>query len=222
VGIRVLLAEDNALLRQGLERLIGYDDDLDLVGSVADLPSLQKAVAEHDPDVVVSDIRMPPTKTDEGIRLARELQASHPDIGVVVVSQHSDPAYATALLEEGSGRRAYLLKERITGAEALAGIVRLVAEGGSYIDPLIVEMLLRSNKARQRSRLDRLTPRELEILALIAEGRSNVSIAEALVLTKRAVERHINGIFMKLELGSPEDTSRRVQAALIYLKGDTG
>jgi DNA-binding NarL/FixJ family response regulator len=219
---RLVLGEDNALLREGMRGLLSATDEVEVVAACPDLDSILESIDTLRPDVVLTDIRMPPTKTDEGIRLARELQASHPDIGVVVVSQHSDPAYATALLEEGSGRRAYLLKERITGAKALADIVRLVAEGGSYIDPLIVEMLLRSNKARQRSRLDRLTPRELEILALIAEGRSNVSIAEALVLTKRAVERHINGIFMKLELGSPEDTSRRVQAALIYLKGDTG
>jgi DNA-binding NarL/FixJ family response regulator len=221
-AITVVLGEDNYIASEGIARVIERADGVELLAACDDLDSLRAAVERQQPDVVLTDIRMPPTKTDEGIRLARELQASHPDIGVVVVSQHSDPAYATALLEEGSGRRAYLLKERITGAKALADIVRLVAEGGSYIDPLIVEMLLRSNKARQRSRLDMLTPRELEILALIAEGRSNLSIAEALVLTKRAVERHINGIFMKLKLGNPEDTSRRVQAALIYLKGDTG
>jgi DNA-binding NarL/FixJ family response regulator len=220
--ITVVLGEDNYIASEGIARVIERAEGVELVAACGDLDSLRAAVEQHEPDVVLTDIRMPPTKTDEGIRLAKELHASHRDVGVVVVSQHSDPAYATALLEEGSAGRAYLLKERITDADALARVVRSVAEGGSYVDPLVVETLLRSNKARQRSRLDQLTPRELEILSLIAEGRSNASIAQTLFLTKRAVERHINGIFMKLELGSPEDTSRRVQAALIYLRGDTG
>jgi DNA-binding NarL/FixJ family response regulator len=221
-AITVVLGEDNYLASEGIARVIERAEGVELLAACGDLDSLRAAVERQQPDVVLTDIRMPPTKTDEGIRLAKELHASHPDIGVVVVSQHSDPGYATALLEEGSARRAYLLKERITDADALASVVHAVAEGGSYVDPLVVEALLRSKRARERSRLDQLTQRELEILSLIAEGRSNASIAQTLFLTKRAVERHINGIFMKLELGSPEDTSRRVQAALIYLKGETG
>jgi DNA-binding NarL/FixJ family response regulator len=220
-AITVVLGEDNYLASEGIARVIERAEGVELLSAYGDLDSLRAAVERQRPDVVLTDIRMPPTKTDEGIRLARELHASHPDIGVVVVSQHSDPVYATALLEDGSARRAYMLKERITDADSLARVVQVVAEGGSYVDPVVVETLLRSNRARERSRLDQLTPRELEILSLIAEGRSNASIAQTLVLTKRAVERHINGIFMKLELGSAEDTSRRVQAALIFL-GDTG
>jgi DNA-binding NarL/FixJ family response regulator len=220
-AITVVLGEDNYLASEGIARVIERAEGVELLAACGDLDSLRAAVERQQPDVVLTDIRMPPTKTDEGIRLAKELHASHPDIGVVVVSQHSDPGYVTALLEEGSARRAYLLKERITDADALASVVHAVAEGGSYVDPLVVEALLRSKRARERSRLDQLTQRELEILSLIAEGRSNASIAQMLFLTKRAVERHINGIFMKLELGSPDDTSRRVQAALIYLRGET-
>jgi DNA-binding NarL/FixJ family response regulator len=220
--ITVVLGEDNYLASEGIARVIERAEGVELLAACRDLDSLRAAVERQQPDVVLTDIRMPPTKTDEGIRLAKELHASHPDIGVVVVSQHSDPGYAMALLEEGSARRAYLLKERITDADALVSVVHAIADGGSYVDPLVVEALLRSKRSRERARLDQLTPRELEILSLIAEGRSNASIAQTLFLTKRAVERHINGIFMKLELGSPEDTSRRVQAALIYLKGETG
>ena len=141
---------------------------------------------------------------------------------MVVLSQHSEPAYAAALLEDGSTGRAYLLKERIRNAERLAEVVRSVAAGGSYVDPLVVELIVRSLKAREPSQLDRLTPRELEVLSLIAEGRSNAAIAEQLVLTKRAVEHHINGIFMKLGLGNADDISRRVNATLIYLTEDAG
>jgi DNA-binding NarL/FixJ family response regulator len=139
-----------------------------------------------------------------------------------VLTQHSDPAYAMALLQEGSDGRAYLLKERLTDGKLLAEVVRSVAAGGSYVDPAVVDALLKSTRAREETRLDKMTPRELEILALIAEGRSNSSIAAELFLTKRAVERHINSIFMKLELGNAEDISRRVKATLIYLTGETG
>jgi DNA-binding NarL/FixJ family response regulator len=220
--VTVVLGEDSYIASEGLARVIERSEGVELLAAYGDLDSLRAAVERDQPDVVLTDIRMPPTNTDEGVRLAKELQATHPGIGVVVVSLHSDPAYARALLENGSARRAYLLKDRIADADTLAGVVRSVAEGGSYVDPLVVETLLRSNKARERSQLDELTQRELEILALIAEGHSNAAIADTLFLTKRAVERHINNIFMKLELGSPEDTSRRVRATLIYLGGDTG
>ena len=166
---------------------------------------------------MLTDIRMPPTNSDEGIRLANTLRLTDPDIGVVVLSQHAEPAYATALLEGGSERRAYLLKERVKNAGELARALREVAEGGSMIDPTVVDSLLTSRRQREGSQLNVLTPRELEILGLIAEGRSNAAIAETLVLTKRAVERHINGIFMKLDLGDAEDVSRRVRAALLFL-----
>jgi len=220
--VTVVLGEDSYIASEGLARVIERSEGVELLASYADLDSLRAAVERDPPHVVLTDIRMPPTNTDEGIRLAKELQTSHPEIGVVVVSHHSEPAYARALLEDGSAGRAYLLKDRITDAGALSGVVRSVADGGSYVDPLVVETLLRSNKARERTQIDQLTDRELEILSLIAEGRSNAAIADSLVLTKRAVERHINNVFMKLDLGIPEDTSRRVRAALIYLDGETG
>ncbi len=220
--IRVVLGEDSYLASEGIARVIERASDLELVATYGDLDALQGAVVDLAPDVVLTDVRMPPTHSDEGIRLATELHASHPEIGVVVLTQHSDPAYAMALLQAGSDGRAYLLKERLTDGKLLAEVVRSVATGGSYVDPAVVEALLKSTRGREETRLDQLTPRELEILALIAEGRSNSSIAAELFLTKRAVERHINGIFMKLELGNAEDISRRVKATLIYLIGETG
>ena len=162
---------------------------------------------------------MPPTNTDEGIRLAEELRDSHPEIGVVVLSQHAEPLYATALFDDGSDRRAYLLKERLKDREELGRALHEVAAGGSVVDSRIVEELLALQRRREDTRLDQLTPRELEILGMIAEGKSNTAIAEALVITKRAVERHINAIFWKLDLGESEDVSRRVKAVLLYLRG---
>ena len=220
--IRVVLGEDSYLASEGIARVIERAEGLELGSTRGDFDSLNDAVAELEPNVVVTDIRMPPTHTDEGIRLATELESSRPETGVVVLSQHSEPAYATALLEHGSAGRAYLLKEHVADGETLAQVVRTVAGGGSYVDPTVVEALLKSTRAREQSQLDLLTPRELEILGLIAEGRSNSAIASELFLTKRAVERHINGIFMKLDLGNPKDISRRVKAALIYLAGDAG
>ena len=218
--IRVVLGEDNYLAREGIARALGRIAGVELVATCADLGSLREAIDAERPDVVVTDIRMPPTNTDEGIRLANELRATEPGIGVVVLSQHSDPAYATALFENGSERRAYLIKERVRDAAELGRALRSVAEGGSVVDPVVVETLLQSTRARERSQLDELTPRELEILALIAEGRSNAAIAETLFLTKRAVERHINGIFTKLDLGDSESISRRVKATLVYLTAE--
>jgi DNA-binding NarL/FixJ family response regulator len=215
--IRLILGEDSYLAREGIERVLDRADDIDLVATYGDFDALTSAIDDEEPDVVVSDIRMPPTNTDEGIRLANDLRASHPRIGVVVLSQHIEPEYAVALFEDGSDRRAYLLKERVKDAGALTRAVRSVAEGGSVVDPAVVDVLLSSRRKRQESQLAVLTPRELEILGLIAEGRSNAAIADALVVTKRAVERHINGIFLKLDLGDPEDVSRRVKAALLYL-----
>jgi DNA-binding NarL/FixJ family response regulator len=220
-NLRVVLGEDSYLAREGIARVIERDE-IELVATRGDLDSLIAVILEERPDVVVTDIRMPPTNTDEGIRLAIDLRSSAPEIGVVVLSQHNDPAYATALFESGSERRAYLLKERVKDAGELRRALYSVAEGGSVVDPAVVEVLLKAHRARDESQLDALTPRELEILGLIAEGRSNAAIAEKLVLTKRAVERHINGIFMKLDLGNPHDISRRVKAALIYLAGERG
>jgi DNA-binding NarL/FixJ family response regulator len=220
--IRVLLGEDSYLASEGIARVLESEDEIELIGSRPDLDTLTAAIEEERPDVVLTDIRMPPTHTDEGIRLATSLRSTHPEIGVVILSQHAEPTYATALLGEGSERRAYLLKERVKDRGELSRAVRSVAEGGSVIDPIVVEGLLASRRRQEGSQLDALTPRELEILGLIAEGRSNAAIAERLVVTKRAVERHINGIFMKLELGDPEDVNRRVKATLLYLADGVG
>jgi len=216
VAIRVILAEDNYLAREGIVRVLESIEDLDLVAAYGDLDAVRAGVERDRPDVVVTDIRMPPSHTDEGIRLADELRTTRPEVGVVVLSQHESPLYALALFDRGAERRAYLLKERVRDQSELGRAVREVAGGGSVVDPRIVEGLL-SAHTRAHAPLEELTPRELEILALIAEGRSNTAIAEALVVTKRAVERHINAIFRKLELEESEDVSRRVTAALLYL-----
>lgn len=219
MAIRVVLAEDNYLAREGIVRVLEAIEDVDLVATCGDLDTLREAIDSTRPDVVVTDIRMPPDHSDEGIRIAEELRTSQPDVGVVVLSQHTDPLYAIALFERGAGRRAYLLKERVRDRAELARAVREVAGGGSVIDPRIVEQLLSTRARDDRSPLEELTPRELEILALIAEGRSNTAIADLLVVTKRAVERHINSIFRKLGLEDSADISRRVKAALFYLAG---
>ena len=219
--LRVVLGEDSYLASEGITRALERTDGIELVATRGDLESLRAVIDEQHPDVVLTDIRMPPTNTDEGIRLATELRSSNPDIGVVVLSQHNEPGYATALFDTGSARRAYLLKERVKDAGELGRALRSVAAGGSVVDAAVVEALLEAYRLRDGSQLSVLTPRELEILGLIAEGRSNAAIAEALVLTKRAVERHINGIFMKLDLGENRDVSRRVKAALIYLADST-
>jgi DNA-binding NarL/FixJ family response regulator len=224
VAIRVVLGEDNALLRQGLVRLLSGQPDIELVGTAADLPGLLELVESQGPDVVVSDIRMPPTGTDEGIQLASRLRAERPEVGVVVLSQHAEAAYALALLEGGSAGRGYLLKERVSDVGELTAAVRAVAAGGSVIDPTVVEQLVAVNRTRPASRLDALTPRELEVLAQMARGGSNAAIAAELVLSERAVEKHINSILGKLGLSEERDLNRRVSAVLVYLSesGVTG
>jgi DNA-binding NarL/FixJ family response regulator len=217
--IRVVLGEDSFLAREAISGVLDRVEGIELVASCEDLDALRAAIEETKPDVVVTDIRMPPGNLDEGIRLAGELRSSHPAIGVVVLSQHAEPTYASLLFEDGSERRAYLLKESVKDQSELRRALEAVAEGGSVVDPLVVEQLVDARRRREDSKLDTLTPKELEILRLIAEGRSNAAIAEELVVTKRAVERHINGIFLKLELRDAEDVSRRVKAALLYLSG---
>jgi DNA-binding NarL/FixJ family response regulator len=221
MSIRIVLGEDSYLAREGVRRVLAEEDDIEVVATCGDLDSLRSAVVDVLPDVVLTDIRMPPTNTDEGIALATELRESHPQMGVVVLSQYADPVYATKLLEGSSKRRAYLLKERVRDLGELSRAVRDVAAGRSVIDSQIVDSLLAAQRRRQDSGLDSLTAREQEILALVAEGWSNGAIAERLVITKRAVERHINSIFWKLDLGESEDVSRRVRAALLYLAGQT-
>ncbi|HEV2069404.1 MAG TPA: response regulator transcription factor [Acidimicrobiales bacterium] len=215
--IRVVLAEDSVLLREGISRLIQGHDELELAGVCGDLPSLLALIDDEKPDVVVTDIRMPPSGTDEGIRAAAHLRRAHPSIGVVVLSQYANPSYALALLAEGSEGRAYLLKERVAGVEDLLVAIGEVAQGGSVIDPKVVDALVAATSPRARSDLDRLTPREAEILGEMAQGKSNAAIAASLVLSERAVEKHTNSIFSKLGLSEERDVNRRVKAVLLYL-----
>jgi len=215
--IRVVLGEDNLLVREGVSQLLAGDPDIEVVAAVGDHPSLREACDQARPDVVLTDIRMPPTNTDEGVRLAAELRDSHPSIGVVVLSQFSDPDYALALLDRRSDGRAYLLKERVHNRAELTAAIRAVAEGGSVIDPEIVEALVEARGRAERSPLNELTAREREVLGEIAQGKSNSVIADSLFLTRRAVEKHINSIFMKLGLAGAEDVSKRVKATLMFL-----
>lgn len=223
MAIRIVLAEDHVLVREGIRRLIEQQPDLELVGISEDLDALLALVEETEPDVVVTDIRMPPTGTDEGIRAATTLRDTHPKIGVVVVSQFASPSYALALFERGSERRAYLLKERVSDAGQLVAAIRAVAAGGSVIDPKVVEELVEARTGSASQAVDRLTPREGEVLAEMAQGKSNAAIATALVLSERAIEKHINAIFSKLGLTEEPDLNRRVKAVLLFLgRGESG
>jgi len=215
--IRVALAEDHVLLREGISRLVASNEDFELVGAASDLPQLLAVVAEQVPDVVVTDIRMPPTGTDEGIKAAAWIRENHPEVGVLVLSQFTAPGYAVALLEHGSAGRGYLLKERIGSVDELARAIRTVAGGGSVIDPLVVDELVRARAQEREPGLSSLTPREAEILAEMAQGKSNSAIAAALFVTERAVEKHTNSIFAKLGLSEEKDVNRRVKAVLVYL-----
>jgi DNA-binding NarL/FixJ family response regulator len=218
---RIALGEDSLIVREGVRQLLAVDPEVEIVAAVGDELSLRQACEEHQPDVVLTDIRMPPTHTDEGIRLAAELRKTHPEIGVVILSQFSDPSYALALLDHGSDGRAYLLKERVHNRAELMAAIHAVAAGGSMIDPKVVEALVTARSRVEHSPLNELTARELEVLAEIAQGKSNTAIAETLYLTKRAVEKHINAIFWKLGLAEGTDVSRRVKAALMFLAEDT-
>jgi DNA-binding NarL/FixJ family response regulator len=218
----VVLAEDNTLLREGISRLIEGHDDLELVGVASNLPELLALVVEHEPDVVVTDIRMPPTGTDEGIQAASWLREHQPKVGVVVLSQYTAPAYALELLEDGSAGRAYLLKERVAGANELTQTIRMVASGGSVIDPQVVDVLVQARARHHKSDLEWLTPRESEILAEMAQGKSNGAIAKSLNVSERAVEKHSNAIFSKLGLSEERDLNRRVKAVLVYLSAQPG
>jgi len=217
VAIRIVLAEDSYLVREGVRRLLETQPDLEVAAACEDLDSLLAAVEEHSPDVVLTDIRMPPGRLDEGIQAAQRLRESSPETGVVVLSQYADPAYALALLEGGADRRAYLLKERVDDLDQLAGAIHAVAAGGSAIDPKIVETLVAAKSAAERSPLDELTPRELDVLREMAEGANNAAIAATLVLSERSVEKVIHAIFLKLGLGWESAVHKRVKAVLLYL-----
>ena len=212
-----MLAEDNYLVREGVRRLIESQPDLELVAVCEDFDSLMAAIERERPDVVLTDIRMPPTKTDEGIRAAHRLREINPHAGVVVLSQYADPEYAVAFLSEGSRGRGYLLKERVSDVGQLVAAIREVASGGSVIDPRVVDGLVSARAKAAESPLRQLTPRETEILAAMAQGKNNAGIAEALVLSERAVEKHINSIFFKLNLSEEPDVHRRVKAVLLFL-----
>ena len=217
VTIRVVIAEDSLIVREGIQQILAIAPDIEVVAACGDLPELMEAIERESPDVVLTDIRMPPTQVDEGIKVAGWLRDAHPGIGVVVLSQYAEPSYALTLLEPGSDRRGYLLKERVHDASQLRAAIEAVAQGGAIIDPKLVDALVVGKARLERSPLAELTPREREVLAEIAQGKSNSAIADSLVLTKRAVEKHINSIFLKLGLAYADDVSKRVKAALLFL-----
>jgi DNA-binding NarL/FixJ family response regulator len=217
VAIRVVLAEDSYLVREGVRRLQGTRPDIEVVATCEDLDTLLAAVESERPDVVLTDIRMPPERRDEGIQAARQLRESWPDVGVVVLSQYADPSYALALLEEGSERRAYLLKERVEDVDQLVSTITAVAAGGSVIDPKVVEALVAAKADSERSPLSELTPREYDVLREMARGSNNAAIAEALVITERSVEKYVHSMFAKLGLTWEENVNRRVRAVLLFL-----
>ncbi len=220
--IRVVIAEDSCPIREFLSATLSSAPEVELAAVCSTAKELQTAVTTWRPDVVLADIRMPPSGANDGIRIAARLGETDPEMGVVILSQYAEPAYALALLERGTSRRAYLLKERIRDKAELIGAIQTVATGGSVIDPLIVDVLVNARSRATNSRLLELTPREREVLAEIAAGKSNGAIAESLVLTKRAVEKHVNSIFSKLGLPETQDASRRVKATLIFLAEEQG
>ncbi|MDP9224142.1 MAG: response regulator transcription factor [Actinomycetota bacterium] len=217
--IRVVFAEDNYLVREGTSALLREVGEVDLVGTAADLQGLLDAVDKLSPDVVLTDIRMPPSNTTEGIEAAKRIRAEHPSIGVVVLSQFADEEYAYDLLKEGASGLGYLLKERVAEIDELVRALKEVAGGGSVLDPKVVEGLVGRKANRQDSPLQGLTERERDVLQQIAEGKNNASIAQALFLSPRAVEKHINSIFQKLGLSEEAHVHRRVMAVLMFLKG---
>jgi DNA-binding NarL/FixJ family response regulator len=217
VSIRLVLAEDDYLVREGLHRLLETRDDLDVAAVCGDLDSLLAAVDAERPDVVVTDIRMPPSETDEGVQAANRLRETNPEVGVVVLSQHADASYVLPLLESGSARRAYLLKERVKDLGQLVAAIHAVAEGGSVIDPKVVEVLVAENARTEESPLNQLTPRESDVLREMAEGKNNAAIADSLVLTERSVEKVIHSIFLKLGLTWETAVHKRVKAVILYL-----
>jgi DNA-binding NarL/FixJ family response regulator len=222
MAIRIVLAEDNYLVREGVRRLLATRDDVVVVAACEDLDSLYAAVESESPDVVLTDIRMPPGGVDEGIQAAARLRETHPEVGVVVLSQFAEPEYALALLAAGSARRGYLLKERVDDLDQLVAAIREVAAGGSVVDPKVVDALVSAKTREERSRLAALTPREREILAEMAQGKNNAAIAASLVITERSVEKYINSIFQKLGLTWEAESHRRVKAVLLYLAETEG
>jgi DNA-binding NarL/FixJ family response regulator len=216
----IVLAEDSFIVREGVRMLL-EEEGYELLAVVETFDELMEAVEGTPPDVVITDIRMPPSRTDEGIRAARAIRAAHPEIGVVVLSQYVEPEYALALFEDGSAGMGYLLKERVGDVGQLSEAIAAVQRGDSAIDPKVVDALVAGRPNRTESKVDRLTPREREVMAELATGKSNAAIAESLFLSERAVEKHINSIFTKLDLVPERETNRRVRAVLLYL-AETG
>jgi DNA-binding NarL/FixJ family response regulator len=217
MAIRLVIAEDHYLVREGVRRLLESQPDLEVAAVCGDLDSLLAAVEEEKPDVIVTDIRMPPDDTDEGIRAAERLRETDPDVGVVVLSQYANPTYALALLESGSAGRSYLLKERVQDLDQLVSAIHAVAEGGSVIDPKVVDALVADDARGDGSRLNQLTPRERDVLREMAMGKSNAAIGAALFLAERSVEKVIHSIFLKLGLTWETSVHKRVKAVILYL-----
>ncbi len=215
--MRVVIADDSYLIREGLRQLLALAPQIRVVGQCVDAPSLLAAVDAEAPDVVITDIRMPPTQTDEGMQIARRLRQTHPTVGVVVLSQHESAIFAAELLDGGAAGRGYLLKDRIHDLDHLVSTITAVAAGECRIDARLVDELLSRQRRRQHSPLDELTPRQREIMADVAQGKSNLAIAREYDLTLRAVEKHVSEIFGRLGLANDESVSRRVQATLLYL-----
>jgi DNA-binding NarL/FixJ family response regulator len=216
--IRVVIGEDTFLMREALERIVSGFDYIDAVAFCGDRDSLVAAIEEERPDAVLTDIRMPPTGTDEGIRAARQIRADHPDTGVVVLSQYADEAYVYDLLKDGAAGLGYLLKERVADLDEVVRALQEVSRGGSVLDPKVVESLVAAKDRLAHSPLAQLTDREREVLSLMAQGMNNASIAKTLFLTDRAVEKHINSMFHKLGLTEEPDVHRRVMAVLAFLR----
>ncbi len=222
-GTGIVVAEDSLLIREGLRTLFDQDPDVELLAAVGSLPELFDAVEAHDPAVVVTDIRMPPTGYDEGVRAAEELARTRPGVGVVVLSQFLEPEFALRVFDGGASGRAYLLKERVGDLEQIHRAIAAVADGETVLDPSVVDALIEGRRRKASSVLDRLTPREHEVLGLMAGGSSNAAIATELVLSERAVEKHISAILQKLDLAADDgDVHRRVRAVLVYLSETSG
>jgi DNA-binding NarL/FixJ family response regulator len=216
--IRIVLGEDNYLVREGTAALLASSEDVELVGTAEDLEGLLAAVVQEKPDAILTDIRMPPTNTTEGIEAAKRIRAEHPGIGVVVLSQFADEAYAYDLLKDGAAGLGYLLKERVADVGELVRALQEVSRGGSVLDPKVVEALVAAKARMASSPLAQLTDREREVLEQMAQGKNNASIAKALFLTERAVEKHINSLFHKLGLSEETEVHRRVMAVLAFLR----
>ncbi len=217
--VRIVLGEDNLLVREGILALLRGVPSIDVVGVATDLPELLAAVDATNPDLVMTDIRMPPTHTDEGVQAAVSLRTSHPDLGVLVVSQFLEPAYALAVLDQGSRGRGYALKDRVDDLDYLLRAIEAVRTGGSFIDQDVIDVLISARSRVSGSPIANLTPRELDVLAEIAHGRTNAGVATTLGISDHAVEKHSSAIFAKLGLASDGQVNRRVKAVLLYLAG---